>query len=394
MSTALLTLDEKKQFAGCYGTFIINGALALSIGALIPYVRAGYGFDYAFQGVLVSLHSVGNLISSFLAGLLPLWLGKRKSMMFFSTFFALSFLIISLSGNHILLAAAFLMTGLARGAVSNFNNTVINSIAPGKAWALNTLHAMFSMGAFISPLLVLLCTRSSAENWRLMCYIMIGCGMVELFIYGTMPIPENYPKRQKSNESKSTGYGFFSDKQFWICTLTLFFYLCAEQGVIGWMVTYFKDSGLLSAGFAQVMASVLWVLMLTGRLLTAKLSSKFPKSRLLAFMGIGCLVFFVIVMLGKSLPLITLGIAGFGLSMAGVYPTTVSLSGKTIKNYPLAWSFMLTSASFGSIIMPSIIGSVAEAAGIYAGMMTIVVAVVILLGLITLNFIVHRHEAA
>jgi MFS transporter, FHS family, glucose/mannose:H+ symporter len=120
---------------------------------------------------------------------------------------------------------------------------------------------------------------------------------------------------------------------------------------------------------------------------------RFNKSKLLGLMGIGCLVFFVIVMLGRSLPLITIGIAGFGFSMAGVYPTTVSLSGEAIKKYPLAWSFMLTLASFGSIIMPSIIGAVAESAGLYAGMLTIVIAVVVLLALITVNFIKHRGEA-
>jgi MFS transporter, FHS family, glucose/mannose:H+ symporter len=389
-----LTLDEKKQFAGCYGTFVINGALALSIGALLPYIRASYGFDYTFQGILVSLHSVGNLLSSFLAGMLPLWIGKRQSMLFFSTFFAAAFLIVSLTGNPVLLAAAFLMTGLARGAVSNFNNVVINSIATGKAWALNTLHAMFSIGAFIAPLVILLCTGNNPENWRFVCYILIACGVIEILIYGTLPIHDNYPKKAKKTADKSDGnYGFFSDKQFWICTLTLFFYLCAEQGVIGWMVTYFKDSGLLSAGFAQVMASVLWLLILAGRLTVAKLSVRFNKSKLLGLMGIGCLVFFVIVMLGRSLPLITIGIAGFGFSMAGVYPTTVSLSGEAIKKYPLAWSFMLTLASFGSIIMPSIIGAVAESAGLYAGMLTIVIAVVVLLALITVNFIKHRGEA-
>lgn len=68
---------------------------------------------------------------------------------------------------------------------------------------------------------------------------------------------------------------------------------------------------------------------------------------------------------------------GFGFSMAGLYPTTVSFAGTIIQKYSLAWSFILTIASFGSILMPSIIGKIAEAAGIYYGMQSIIAAVVI-----------------
>ena len=68
---------------------------------------------------------------------------------------------------------------------------------------------------------------------------------------------------------------------------------------------------------------------------------------------------------------------GFGFSMAGIYPTTVSFTGNLIQKYPLARSFILTTASIGSILMPSIIGTIADTAGIYYGMSSIVVVVLI-----------------
>ena len=73
--------------------------------------------------------------------------------------------------------------------------------------------------------------------------------------------------------------------------------------------------------------------------------------------------------------MITIGVMGFGYSMAGIYPTTVSSAGDIIKKYPLAWSVMLTTASMGSIIMPSIMGMVATKFGILAGMSTLVVSI-------------------
>ena len=56
---------KKKQFLCNYSVFLLNGMLALSIGSLLPFIRDARGLDYAFCGLIVSLHSVGNLFSSF-----------------------------------------------------------------------------------------------------------------------------------------------------------------------------------------------------------------------------------------------------------------------------------------------------------------------------------------
>lgn len=387
-SAQTLSGTEKKQFAACFSTFVVNGAIALSIGGLLPYIRDTYGLAYAFAGLLVSLHSVGNLISSFVAGLLPLVLGRRKSIVCFISMVVIAYLLLANTKSPAFLALAFLMTGLGRGAVSNFNNTIISEIAPGKAWAMNTLHAMFAIGAFSAPLAILLFTGNPALGWRAMCWFMAVCCGVELLIYCCMPLPKDRVERAASGVKN---FEFLKKPSFLLGTGTLFFYLCAEQGVIGWMVTYFKDTGLMSAGYAQGMASVLWVLILAGRLTAAALSRTVRRSTLLAGMGVGFLAFFLVVLLGRSLPVITLGIAGFGFSMAGIYPTVVALSGKTIKTYPLAWSFMLTIASFGSILMPSVIGAIADNLGLFAGISSIVVALVLAVCLITATVLYCRR---
>lgn len=90
---------KKKQFLCNYSVFLLNGMLALSIGSLLPFIRDARGLDYAFCGLIVSLHSVGNLFSSFTAGLLPVAIGRKKSILFFNLFFALSYVLI-IFGNH------------------------------------------------------------------------------------------------------------------------------------------------------------------------------------------------------------------------------------------------------------------------------------------------------
>lgn len=361
------------QFLCSYGVFVINGMLALSIGSLLPFIRDARGLDYAFCGLIVSLHSVGNLISSFVAGALPVVIGRKKSILLFNAFFALSYLLIIFGNSNLCIALAFCMTGLARGATSNFCNTTINNLAPGKAWIINGLHAMFSVGAFAFPILLTVLTAGNAGGWVYACYFMLVMGILSWILYYILPVEND--KLEKTD--KGSNFAFFREPLFYLCTLTLFFYLCAEQGVIGWMVTYFKDSGLLDASLSQITASVLWIMILAGRLTTAWLSTKVPKERLLLVMGVGIVLFFFLLLFSRSTPWIVFGIMGFGYSMAGIYPTTVSFSGGIIQKYPLAWSFILTLASIGSIVMPSIIGKIAETAGIFYGMSSIVAVVLI-----------------
>ena len=374
---------KKKQFVLTYAVFFANGLLALSIGSLLPFIREARNIDYAFGGLMVSLHSVGNLIAGFAAGALPMLIGKKRSILLFELFFPVSFLIILLANSNFLFAFAFFATGLARGACSNYCNSKINSIATGKAWALNALHAMFAIGAFLFPLILMVITREDKSRWLIACVFMVILGCITWVLYLLNPEvdPDNTDAVNDNTNIKNTDVkkllGFLHKPLFYLCTLTLFFYLCAEQGVIGWMISYFKDTGLLNAGLSQVTASVLWVMILCGRLTTAFFSTKVKKENLLPAMGVGIVIFFIILLFSRSTTLIMLGIMGFGFSMAGIYATTVSFAGKLIKEYSLAWSFILTTASFGSILMPSIIGFIAEHAGIATGMASVAIALVI-----------------
>ena len=279
---------KKKQFLCNYSVFLLNGMLALSIGSLLPFIRDARGLDYAFCGLIVSLHSVGNLFSSFTAGLLPVAIGRKKSILFFNLFFVLSYVLIIFGNHNWCIAMAFFLTGVARGATSNFCNTAINSLAPGKAWTINGLHAMFSVGAFLFPILLTLFTATGESGWITACYFMLAMGILSWILYAMIPMENDRVEKEK----KGGSFGFFSEPLFYLCVATLFFYLCAEQGVIGWMITYFKDTGFLPASLSQMTASVLWVMILAGRLTTAWLSTRMQKEKLLPIMGAGLVCFF------------------------------------------------------------------------------------------------------
>ena len=374
-----LTSVQKKSFIMTYIVFVFNGVMALSIGSIMPFLREARGLDYVFCGLLVSIHSIGNLASSFLAGMLPIAIGRKKSILVFNITYPIAYLLILLVSAKPVLVLSFLFTGIARGATSNYCNARINSLAPGKIWMLNGLHACFSVGALLFPMMLSAFTRTSDANWINACIVLLLCGILSWLLYFFMPNDEfntvKLAKKEKNNNG--SGMEFFKEPVFYLSTATLFFYLCAEQGVIGWMITYFKDTGLLTGTLSQMTATVQWLMMLFGRLTVAYLSTKVDKYKMLRIMGIFMTVFFVFLLFARTPLTIMIGIVGFGFAMAGIYPTTVSFTGKLTEKYPTSWSFILTMASFGSILMPSIVGAIAKNAGIYVGIATISVAVVI-----------------
>ena len=357
-----------------YLIFFISALMSISTGQLLPYIRDAKNLDYAFCGIIVSMHSVGNLISSFLAGVVPHFLGRKRSMLLFNCSLVLSYVLIILGTSKYIIALAFLLTGIARGASSNYLNSEVNNAMPGSASALNVLHASYAVGALLFPVILMVLVSSDPNRWTTACTFMIIMGIISLLLYYFMPISGD----TKNKEDKTTiDHSFFKEKRFYLVLFGLFFYLCSEQAVIGWLVTYFKDTGYLKDPLASLTTTIQWSMVLIGRLAVAKLSTKIDKRKILPIMGIGSIIFFTMLLFSRSTLPIIISIAGFGLSMAGIYPTITSFGGDLMQDYPMCYSFILTGAGFGSILMPTIIGFLADTYGIYIGMSSIIIVVII-----------------
>ena len=102
-------------------------------------------------------------------------------------------------------------------------------------------------------------------------------------------------------------------------------------------------------------------------------------------LGAGILAFLCIVLFTNNLPLMLAGTIGLGLSLSGMYGTTVANAGDVFGRYPLAMGIFVTLSGIGSIVTPSVIGTVAESAGIRTGMRILLVPAVLLLAVAILN---------
>lgn len=379
---------------GVLFAFFASGAASQPLGSFIPYLRESYGLSYGISGVLLSCQSIGNLAAILLAGILPAYLGRRRSVLITAVWMAAGYLLFAFGpGIPTLLAAACLMTGVARGGNSNFANTLVSTLSgPLATRGYNLTHGCYALGALVTPLLLVVCEKGwPGIGWRIMsCALCLLIG-AQLAVYGRMPLPEE----QRERGLKKTDRTFLRDRRFWLGAAMLFFYISAEYAIVGWLVTYFQESGILPLDLAQIMNSLLWGVIFAGRMASAWLSGKLSRSRLLLMDGLGFFLFFLVMFLGRSAWVITAGIAGMGLFMAGIYPTAFSFGSESIRGNDLGASVLTLAGSVGGVITPSLIGLVAEHSGIRAGMGLVALLTGLLLGSILLSIGgTHQRAAA
>jgi fucose permease len=145
------------------------------------------------------------------------------------------------------------------------------------------------------------------------------------------------------------------------------------------MVKYFIDSNIMTIQYAQMLASLLWLVILVGRLTCAFLGERISKKALLLSTSFGTAAFYLLLLSTNNLKIITFAIMGLGFSMAGIYATTVSTVGNIIKLYPMAMGVLLMLGGMGAIIMPVLTGAISDAYGIAAGMGAIVIANILMI---------------
>lgn len=394
MSTQTPLEKRQNQLLYCVlFAFFVSGAASQPLGSFIPFLRETYGFSYDLSGVLLSCQSVGNLISVLIAGFLPLWLGRRRAILLTAVWMTVAYLIFAAGlGSAPLLVAAFLMTGVARGGNSNFSNTMISTL-PGEraAQGYNLLHGAFAVGALLSPILLVVCAgRWPAFGWRLVAGVLCLVCVSQLVVYAQMPLPEEPPRKGV----RSADHSFLKVKQFWLGSAMLLFYISAEYAIVGWLVTYFQDTGVLDASWSQLMNSLLWLVIFIGRMVGAAITGRVSRSKLLLLDGAGFFACFLVMFFSRTPLPIILGLVGVGLFMATIYPTAFAFGSDCIRGNDLGCSVMIFTGSVGGIITPFLVGQVAERAGIQAGMGVVAALTALLLVSIVLSvWSVRRAKA-
>ena len=406
MFSFITDLDKSRRtlLYACFYAFFCNGMIALTQGSMLPDMKAAYGLTDTAGGLMLSAHSIGNLAAGFLSGVVGVYIGRKRTVIMLSSLAFLGMLLIAVQGIPGLLFFAFVLTGVGRGSVSNFNNATVNSVTGGSAEASNLLHAVFAVGAIFAPMAFLL--LRNLINWRAGVLLVVACGTLSVLNLTRVTVPDDIP--EKKSGSRSGGFGFMKEPAFLVLAGMMLFYLCSEYAINGWLVSYIQHKDALLenfgvtgealekavAAYSQTMATLLWTVILVGRLTCAWLSRKVAPKKLMLIASACEAACFAGLLFSSTIPAVTVSVAGLGFFMSGICPMIYADAADYTNAYPMATGILLSFGSAGGIAMPTVVGALADRHGFSGGMLAILVAIALLVVFAALNAILGGRKRA
>lgn len=394
-----LPADRRKAVCELFLVYFGLGLAVILLGSVLPDLRDANGLNYTQSGNLLSVQSVGFLLSGLITGAAVLRLGMKRSYLLFIASLPVGLFMIILGGSYPFLLVAMLLVGIAKGSITDYNNRVMSDYTKGDASPINFMHMFFAIGACIAPFLALGCgVLFRGRGWiaALVVSDVLAAAAVILCLFvrmdlsaergdGAAPATERKGEGSASAERSASSLAFFRDPLFlW----TLLIGICdqaMEASLMGWITTFYLDTGAVSAQTAQLVTSLLWFAFLSGRLGCSFLAQKWAPSKMLLMMGVGCACFTLLLILGQGAAILFLATAGLGLCLSGMYGTSVSNASRVFASYPAAMGLFVSIAGIGGVVAPAAIGIIAEGSSVRNGFFVLAAVAIALSFIVLMN---------
>lgn len=366
---------------GCAYFFLVNGSAVLMTNALLVFLIRDYHLSYDQGGFLLTIQAAGNIVMSFLSGPISLRIGNKRTLLFSAVGFAASLLIIAIRPPLIMLQLALFLSGLAWGICNNLINYLVVCATDGNSRFISLIHAMFSMGAFLSPLLVSFTVRLQISwRWAVVILLIFAIGLLLYTLF--MPIPE---MKKESIKKGPASLHFLRSWHLYLYMLMLFLYVGIETGFSGWLVTYLTVQRGIETSLAQALLSGLWIAMICGRVGVSVFGHSVRKTSFLLIEAVGICFASLFLILSHNLTLLSVAVFFLGLSMSAFYGMVISNAGWLVAKTSVASGLMVASGGLGASLMPLICGMIAENRGVLHGLWFLFGTSVLLFFLCVLN---------
>lgn len=336
--------------------FISIGLPDAVLGVAWPSMRETFGRPRADLGFILFSAGAGYFTSGILAGKAIEWLGVGRllaastaavSIGLFGYAFSPSFWVLMVVAALIGFGSGAVDTGLNFYAAEHFSVTVMN-------W----LHAFFGIGAMIGPF-IMAGVLASDTSWRVGYMIVGGLTffMALAFVFtidswtdGHHHDPENQPK-------SATMRVVLQQPKVWLQVVLFFFMTGIEACAGAWASTMLLEKFGLDKGEAGLWTGFYWGALALGRIVLAPLSRGIKPAKLIQFGTFGLLLGALLMTRDQQFSY-QAGLLVFGLSMAPLFPTLMSLTparlGSNIAMHAIG--FQVSAAVLGGAAIPTLAG--------------------------------------
>lgn len=400
--------DHWPRTAGYFALFVNLGLVTSALGPTLPALAGQVGVDLDQASILFTAHALGYLLGALLGGRLYDRMGGHPVQAAGLVLMALSIGLVPLIPSLWLLAAAWLLVGLAGGALDVGGNTLMVWVhGRGVGPYMNGLHFFFGVGSALGPLVValMLALGASAARayWPLALLLLpVAAWLVRLASPAAPddadPVPAGAvsgPAGMAGAAMAPSGFAVPPGAIVALIAVLLLLYVGAEAAFGGWIYSYAVALELGSAEGAAYLASAFWGALTAGRLLAIPVAARFrPRSILLVDL-LGCLLSVAIILLWSgSAVALWLGTLGLGAFMASIFPTAITLAERRLRITGRITGWFLAGSSVGAMSLPWIIGQLFTTVGPTATMSVILFDLAAALGVFAVLMWVSRAPSA
>ncbi len=362
-------------------------ALGLTVGSLgptLPGLAEQTHVGLSAISYVFTFRSLGYVLGSVRGGKLFDQTPGNPVMATMLVTMALMMALVPLASGLWLLLAAMLVLGAAEAALDVGANTLLlwvhgNRVGP----FMNAMHSLFGVGALLAPIVV---AQIAAFNYPTThSYFVFALLLLPLAAYTfRLPSPVALAAHKQEGPSATNSRLIFLIASF------LFLYVGAEVGFAGWIFTYAVEFKVSEPTTAAYLTSLFWGSLTLGRVLTIPLVARLRPDSILVSSLSGCLLSLALMLLGpRSFGAVLIGTLGLGLSMASIFPTTLTFASRRMKMSGRVTGWLILSSSAGSMLIPFLIGQVFQA---YPRILMVIITSTLLAALGVLVFMIRDSK--
>lgn len=343
--------------------FIAIGIAEGGLGVLLPSIQSTYHLTPATVTVLFLSQMSGYMVAALTSSLLSSRMGLARMLLFATITLTSALVIYALTAHWPVMVAAGTLLGLGIGLIDAGINTYIAN--DRNANLMGFLHAFYGIGALLGPTLATT-LLALGLSWRLVYLQVAGitgltvAGMLWAVVYKYKPMTVRVSKGG-TNAGANLRLALRTPTVL-VSGLLLLVYVGTEVSVGNWAYSVYVSRGTpqLIAGYS---VSAYWLGLTIGRLGMGRLMNRLGAVRTidfsLALLTAGLATWWLLPNQVLSLPLI-------GFALATIFPATIWLMPQRVSSaiVPAAIGFVTSVASLGAAAIPTIVGWIADRAGL------------------------------
>ena len=344
--------------AAYFAAFVLLGLTTGSLGPTLPALADQTGVGLSAISYVFTARSAGYLLGSVLSGK---WFDRNSgNPIMAAMLFTMSVMmaLVPLAPGLWLLLITMVFLGAAESGLDVGANTLLG-------WAhgtrvgpfMNALHSLFGVGALVAPLIVAQTVSfglPATRSYLLLALLLIPVALV------LVRLPSPTPRARVVAEGQPAA----KPRQVFLIGLFLFLYVGAEVGFAGWIYTYATTLRLSDVKTAAYLTSLFWGALTLGRMLTIPVVARMSPESVLRSSLVGCLISLALILASpSSLTAVFAGTFCLGVSMAPIFPTTLSFAGRRLTLTGNVTGWFIVGASAGAMLIPLLIGQAFSAIG-------------------------------